>query len=546
MAATSEAAPGAASSGILAHPLRLAFALCILWVGVGLIGHDPWRREEAQNFGIVFELLRTGDWVIPALAGEPFVDNPPLLHLTAAAFARAAQALLPLHEGARLASGLYASLALLLVAATWRELHGPGRSWLAALALLGSVGMLLPGHLLVPDIAQLAGVALALYGLALTLRRALLGGLALGAGVGICFLAKGLVGPVCLALTAALLPVLSERWRTRAYAGALLAATVAALPWLLIWPLLLAQRAPELFQQWFWANNVARLWTFDEPGFYLGVLPWFAFPCLPLAAWALWVERRGLAAPPVLLPAVLAAVLVVVLSLGESPRESAALPVLAPLAVLAAAGVLQLRRDAANACWWFTALFGSFLVLMGWFEWFALEVGVPAARHRHWLRLQPGYTPQIDALVVAAAIALTVFWFWFVRRLRRSPERPLLAWATAMAVAWAMGFTMFADYVNAGKSYRRVAMQIARELPAGHECVSSYNLGTAQRAMFHYFAGVLTYREGVPGRSRDCDVLLVQGQRANIYVPGPQWTQRWEGMQRGDRRELFRLYERTD
>lgn len=545
MAVITDPVPRTASPGILAHPLRLAIALAALWVGVGLIGHDPWKREEAQNFGVVYEMLRTGDWVVPSLAGEPFVDNPPLLHITAALTAAATAALLPLHDGARLASGLYAALALLLVGATARELNGPGKGWTAPLALLGSVGMLLPGHLLVPDVVHLTGIALALYGFALVLRRAEPGGLAIGTGLGISFLSKGLAGPLCLALTAAVLPLLSERWRTRGYAYALVIGAVAALPWLLVWPTLLAQRAPEVLQQWLWENGVGRLFTLDRPDFYLGVLPWFAFPSLPLAAWALWVERRNLGAPALLLPLVLSVTIVVVLSLGEGPRESTVLPVLAPLALLAAAGVPQLRRDASNAFWWFSVLSGSVLLLMGWFEWLALEVGTPAARHRHWLRLQPAYVPQIEALAVVVGVVATAYWFWFVRQLRRSPERPLIAWATAMTIAWAMGYTMFADYVNAGRSYRHVALQIARELPAGHACVSSYNLGTAQRAMLHYFGGVLTFREGVPGRSRDCDVLLVQGQRANIYVPGPEWTQTWEGTHRGDRRELFRLYRKT-
>jgi len=109
---------------------------------------------------------------------------------------------------------------------------------------------------------------------------------------------------------------------------------------------------------------------------------------------------------------------------------------------------------------------------------------------------------------------------------------------------WALGFTMFAEYADAGKSYRHMVLSIARELPAGHDCVSSYNLGEPQRAMLHYFAGIRTYRESVPGRERDCELLLVQGARANMYVPGPEWVQIWEGARRGDRRELYRLYRR--
>jgi 4-amino-4-deoxy-L-arabinose transferase-like glycosyltransferase len=147
---------------VLAHGIAFACLLAAVWMIPGLLGHDPWKPDEAQNFGIVYEMLQSGDWVVPTLAGEPYLRNPPLSHVTAALFSTLLEPVLPLHEGARLASGFYLALALLLVAATTRELMGAGKGWLALLALLGSIGLLVPGHLLVPDIPHLAGFALAL------------------------------------------------------------------------------------------------------------------------------------------------------------------------------------------------------------------------------------------------------------------------------------------------------------------------------------------------------------------------------------------------
>jgi 4-amino-4-deoxy-L-arabinose transferase-like glycosyltransferase len=537
--------PGGADP-VLAHRIGFACLLVLVWMVPGLLGHDPWKPDEAQNFGVVYEMLQTGDWVVPTLAGEPYLRNPPLSHITAALFGTLLEPLLPLHEGARLASGFYMALALLLTAAAARELTGPGRGWLALLALLGSIGLLLPAHLLVPDIPQLAGFALALYGLALALRRPALGGLALGVGLGVAFLSRGFIGPLALAIAMALLPALSATWRTRGYALTVVVALAAALPWIVLWPALLWQRSPALFEAWLWGENLGRLGP--NNGFaldnYLAILPWFAFPALPLAAWAVWVERRNLREPRLLIPLAVAGALLGLLSAGASAREMQLLPALAPLAMLAAAGLLRLPRSPSNAFWWFSMLFTSFLVLMAWFEWMALELGFPEARHRHWLRLQPGYVPHVDAFVLVVAIALTALWVWLLLRLRRSPERPLVAWTAGVAVVWAMAFSMFAQYVDAGKTYRQMVLGIARELPAGHDCVSSYNLGEPQRAMLHYFAGIRTYRDGVPGRTRECSVLLVQGARAGMYVPGPGWVQIWEGARRGDRRELYRLYRR--
>ena len=79
----------------------LVVLLCLAWIVPGLIGHDPWKSDEATTFGVVYELLQSGSWLKPSLAGETFVDEPPLYYLTAAATAWLTSALLPLHDGAR-------------------------------------------------------------------------------------------------------------------------------------------------------------------------------------------------------------------------------------------------------------------------------------------------------------------------------------------------------------------------------------------------------------------------------------------------------------
>ncbi len=55
--------------------------------------------------GAVAEMLRSGDWGVPMLAGQPYLDRAPLFFWTAAAFAKVFGAWLPLHDAARLASG---------------------------------------------------------------------------------------------------------------------------------------------------------------------------------------------------------------------------------------------------------------------------------------------------------------------------------------------------------------------------------------------------------------------------------------------------------
>ena len=76
----------------------LAALLCAAWILPGLFAHDPWKPDEAVAFGVVYEILQGGSWVVPSLAGEPFVEKPPLYYLTAAAVAKLASWALPLHD----------------------------------------------------------------------------------------------------------------------------------------------------------------------------------------------------------------------------------------------------------------------------------------------------------------------------------------------------------------------------------------------------------------------------------------------------------------
>ena len=94
--------------------------LCAVWLLTGLIGHDPWKPDEAYSFGLVYHILKNGDWLVPTLAGDVFLERPPLYYWTAAIFAKMFSPVLPLHDGARLATGFYMGLTLLLTGLTGR------------------------------------------------------------------------------------------------------------------------------------------------------------------------------------------------------------------------------------------------------------------------------------------------------------------------------------------------------------------------------------------------------------------------------------------
>ncbi len=206
----------------------LVTLLCAAWILPGLIGHDPWKPDEAHTFGVVYEMLRGGSWVVPMLAGEPFLDKPPLFYLTAAASAKLFSFVLPLHDAARLATGFWMAATFAFIALAGRELYGLRYGAVSALLLLGCFGFVVRAHMLITDVALLAGFAMAYYGLAAALKRPLLGGFWTGTGIGVGFLANGLLAPIVLGATALLLPALGRDWRSRGYAVALAVAAAAA------------------------------------------------------------------------------------------------------------------------------------------------------------------------------------------------------------------------------------------------------------------------------------------------------------------------------
>lgn len=537
------------ATSVTQNPVALAVVICLAWIIPGLIGHDPWKPDEAQIFGVVHQFLKDGNWVVPVLAGEPYLARPPLIYLTAALSATLFSPIVALHDAARLAAGFYVALTFLFVGLTAKELYGSSKSWVAALMLLGCGGLLLRGHQLIADTALLAGFAMGLYGLALSLRRPLIGGLWSGNGLGISVFSTGLVEPVMLVVTMALLPLVSANWRTRRYLLSIVVALVIAAPWALIWPILLEARSPELFAQWFWIENIDRLKGFliFEPGedyfYYVSVLAWFAWPAWPFALWGLWAERRGgWQNPGIVLPLLAFAVFFLFLSIIGEGRDVHGMPLLLPISLLGVVSFETLKRGAANLYYWFAIMLFTFFAIVGWFYWAAIDLEVPARLWKHMMDMQPAYHSSGRVIAVLLAALYTFAWLVLLFNIKRRPERPVITWAIGITLIWALVALLLVRYIDTGKTYRSVFMQLARALPDRHGCIYSQSLGDPQRAMLDYFGNILTVRLEKPGKRPDCDLLIVQDQwRSPSEISGP-WKLIWEGRRPGDRLERFRLY----
>jgi 4-amino-4-deoxy-L-arabinose transferase-like glycosyltransferase len=536
----------------------LLVLFCAAWILPGLIGHDPWKPDEAQTFGVVYEIMRGGSWVVPTLAGEPFLEKPPLFYLTAAATAQVFSIVFPLHDAARLATGLWMAVTFAFTALAGRELYGTRYGSVSALLLLGCFGFVVRGHQLIADLALLAGFAMAYYGLALSLRQSALGGVCIGTGVGVGFLATGLLGPAAMGATALLLPAVGKDWRNRAYAGTLATAAASALPWLTIWPLLLLLNDPLYFETWLWDENLARYFTYQSSTYqsssstgilyYLRTLPWYAFPVWLLALWTLWRARGPgfFARPSVVLPLTGFAVTLVAVSGSSETNDLYALPLLLPLSLLAVAAPETLRRGATNAWYWFSAMTFTFFIVVFWFYWSGLELGMPARLHAHLHRIRPGYTPGFKWLPFFLGVAYTVFWLAVIASFRRSAVRPVVVWSAGVTTMWALLAILFIGWADNAKSYRSVMASLQLVVPKSYDCISSRGLGESQRAVLHYFANIITYREEARTRRRVCELLLVQGKPLEEKAPPRPWQKIWEGSRPGDRDERFWLYQRIE
>ncbi len=528
---------------------RYLFAslLCLAWLLPGLIAHDPWKPDEAYSFGVVYEMVRGGSWIAPALAGEPFLKEPPLFYISAALSGLAFSPLLALHDATRLATGFYIALTLIFCGLAGRELNGRGYGVLAIALLIGCFGLVVRSHQLIPQVAGLAGFAMAYYGCARALRAGVASGIWLGTGLGIVFLSQGIPETLIVALIAILLPLVSSAWRTRTYAITLGFALLAALPWFAIWPLLLHTHSPELFRAWLEADTVGRVLRGAGAGlYYFRILPWYAWPLWPLALWALWYAfGSGPVKPAIVLP--LTGLLITLLTLSEASdkRELYAMPLLLPLALLATPGIETLKRGAANAWYWFSVMGFTFFILVAWVYWSGLELGLPSRLHAHLHRIQPGYTPGFKLVPFALGALYTLAWFTVLAKSRRSPQRPAMVWATGVTVTWGLAAILFIGWVDTGKTYRGMIASMESALPATYRCISSRDLGEPQRAMLHYFAGILTHRDEVPERRRDCDLMIVQGIPKTESPPPGDWIKLWEGNRPGDKAERYRLYQRV-
>ncbi|GAB2468162.1 glycosyltransferase family 39 protein [Comamonas humi] len=331
------------------HPLALSLPLVLL-LSLAWLAALAWVRplsnpDEGRYVGVALDMLRTGDWLTPRLAGMPFFHKPPLFYWICAAGLK----LFGVHEWVgRLPSLLGASMAATGVYGFLRAFATERLARLAWLVLLTTPLFYLGAQYANMDMLVAGCMAVTvLLGAAAALRhheglpwRGLLAGAYAFAGV--TFLAKGLIGFVLPVAVLVLWSAWGRRWRQLQlllWSPGWVVALAVVGPWMWVmqrhypqfWDYFIVTQHFRRFTQSSF-NNHQPLW------FYPGVI---LIACLP---WTVLLVSRRLAGArrlPALNPVdrlmvVWAVVVVGFFSLPQSKLVGYILPALPPLAYLLA------------------------------------------------------------------------------------------------------------------------------------------------------------------------------------------------------------------
>jgi 4-amino-4-deoxy-L-arabinose transferase-like glycosyltransferase len=532
-------------------PVKTALFLlvCLAWLLPGLTGHSPWKYDEGVSQGIVHGLVHGGShWLSPDLAGEPYLAHPPFYFWVAALLVKALGGLIPDHDAARLSSGLFMALTMTGVAIAANALYGQRAMRASVILFIGSVGLIIRAHEMSAELSWLTGVTYALAAVPLSRTRPALAGFAGGLGFGMAFLSHGLLALGLLLPIVLLTPLLVRDYRPAKPVRHVAFWLLSVAPFLVLWPWALHHNSPESFVQWWQVLAVTterpNLWPAVDaiPLYYFGAVAWFAWPATPLAIWALWEGRlRGLAKPQTRFLLLTLAIMLGVLGFCTTPRETNALPLLIPLALLGGGSIDTLRRGATSAFDWFGMLTFGIITLILWLGWFAQMTGHPESVVRYLDAQLPGYQATFQPVAFAASLLLTLLWVLTIAHSRQSPRRALLNWTVGMTVSWLLLMTLWLPYVEASRSYQGMMHSLAKALPAQAGCIASTGLGEPQRGLLYYYLNIRTQRLEL-GKGSHCHLWLVQSHPQDAIPVPSGWRLLWAGARPGDRTERFQLF----
>jgi 4-amino-4-deoxy-L-arabinose transferase-like glycosyltransferase len=334
----------------------LGLGLLLIASGIGL--RDPWPADEPRFALIARDMVLSGDWQLPRVAGDIYADKPPLFFWLIALGLQASDSL----RFAFLLPSLLSALGcVLLVYDLARRLWNRETGLLAGCLLLLTVQFVWQGRQAQIDATLCFWTTLSLYGLLRHLllgpqwRWYLIGWAAAGFGV----ITKG-VGFLPLLVLIPFAALRGRAWAPRFSGGRVvqwlfgpivfvLAVSVWLVPMLMAAqtdPVLAAYRDEILFQQTI--ERYARAWHHHEPFWYflVNVIPLLWLPLTALLPWLIPRWRAALRERDLRIALLLSWVVLVVLffSFSSGKRGVYVLPAVPALALACAPMAVELLR----------------------------------------------------------------------------------------------------------------------------------------------------------------------------------------------------------
>ncbi len=505
--------------------LNLFFVLSLIFLFTGLIGHEPWRPLESTSISIILEIIQNNQVIMPMAASESVITNPPLYSYVAAAFGKLFSPILSLHDAARLANIFWMALTLVSLGLMTRELWGQGFGRQAGLIFIGSVGLILNIHSLIPELATLLGYTISLYAFSLYFRRPFRASMVLGFGSGIAFLSGGII-PLIVIYLSSLLILIFNNWRNKRYfIFIVISVTIAILaisPWLYSFNYL----EPELFSSWIQAKKFSPELLFS---YHLKGILWFTWPALPIAIWIIIKDYKLILSQRKLqIPIVFSIVLFITISLTGQANQTNLIPFTIPLSIIAVGGIDRLNRGAASALNWFGILIFGFIGFLIWLGWFAMISEIPTKIYERMFYHSSNYIAEFELFNFMFALVITLLWLASIIKFKITNRSAISNWALGITMVWVTLITLWGPFIDNRKSYKLIFTDVKQQLTKSSTCVYVNNLSDSQINLLHYYSGIKTTDPNTT--NKDCRLALVSLTREKeIPAEYRLWGEIWTG-----------------
>jgi 4-amino-4-deoxy-L-arabinose transferase-like glycosyltransferase len=510
--------------------------LCIVVSLVGIVDRDLWTPDEPRDASISLEMSRNHNYLVPHLAGKPFVEKPPLYFAVASGFVSILAPVLGNTAAIRLSTALWGIGTLCMTFLIARLFMERSRAVLASAVLATMVGFMENMHWIRVDAALAFFVAATTWSFAEVYIAGrpsfcLPGGLFLAGA----FLSKGVIGPLLagIAWSGMAIPWLINRIRKRErlfVAPHFIALVLFAIPVGLWMYGLRTVGGPKLWHEWFYENHFGRLagtatvlghMRPGEPLYYIKMAAVYCLPWIPsLLMWFVSTGRelyktRSLS-PKLIFLAVWIVGSIVLLTSSVTKRDIYLTPIMPAFAIICA------DMLAGQQPRWSRMFFG------GWIAVCTVALALISTSPL-WARALPSNgTPEAAAFLgtftlrtLTAGVALVIA---LVAVFRRSAGlHPAIQLITVTAMLYVASFAVVAKAIDLEKELGNGTRDFVSGIPTERRTrIAGWNFCETTRAMFYYYCDWTVpliddkdhLERIIAGRDREYDSVIITRERS--------------------------------